>query len=82
MQRGAYEAMALEKPLITSNWEILRNTFYYGTIHVNANAAEIIAAVSQAKREQSQLTRDMQKLRQERLGVFTTNLRALQQAIA
>src|SRR5882724_1149808 len=42
MQRGAYEAVALGKPLVTSDWGLLRETFSRGTIHV-ANTAGAIA---------------------------------------
>ena len=79
MQRGAYEAMAMEKPLITSNWEILRNTFYYGTIHVNDNVAEISKAIARAKREPDKLSMEMKQLRHERLDIFSANLRTLQE---
>ncbi len=78
MQRGAYEAMALDKPLITSNWELLRKTFYNGTIHVDAAVKDIARAVNQARRERDDLARGMQQLRRERLDIFATNLQALQ----
>lgn len=81
MQRGAYEAMALEKPLITSNWELLRKTFYNGTIHVNATGSEIAQAVIQAKRERDKLAQGMQQLRRERLDIFASNLNALQEIL-
>lgn len=81
MQRGAYEAMALDKPLITSNWELLRKTFYYGTIHVGATVQEIVQAVNQAKREHEKLVQEMQQLRHERSDVFATNLQALREIL-
>ncbi len=81
MQRGAYEAMALEKPLITSNWELLRKTFYNGTIHVNANATEIAKAVNQSTLQRTELGIGMRTLRRERLEIFTKNLNALRETL-
>jgi glycosyltransferase involved in cell wall biosynthesis len=81
MQRGAYEAMALEKPLITSNWELLRKTFYNGTIHVDATVDSIKNGVTQAKQERMALEVGMKKLRRERLAIFTTTLNALRDSL-
>jgi glycosyltransferase involved in cell wall biosynthesis len=39
MQRGAYEAMALETPLVLSDWKLLRDTFSSGAVYVD-NTAE------------------------------------------
>lgn len=35
MQRGACEALSLGKPIITSDWPLLRDYFHRGTIHVD-----------------------------------------------
>lgn len=45
MQRGAYEAMSMGVPIITSDWPLLRETFCKGTIHVDNRAASIASAV-------------------------------------
>ncbi len=45
MQRGACEALSMGKPIITSNWPLLKTYFHQGTIHVDNSAAEISAAV-------------------------------------
>ncbi len=39
MQRGACEALSLGRPIITSNWPLLREYFHDGTVHV-ANTGE------------------------------------------
>jgi len=41
MQRGACEALSLGKPIITSNWPLLENYFYRGTVHVDNTKAGI-----------------------------------------
>ena len=81
MQRGAYEAMALGKPLITSHWGLLRETFYYGTIHVDNTANEIASAVVRAIGERRDLMTGMQRLRRERLDAFAVNLKTLQETL-
>ena len=42
MQRGCYEALSLEKPIITSDWEILRESFGEAAVYVN-NSPEAIS---------------------------------------
>lgn len=41
MQRGACEALSLGKPIITSNWGLLRDYFRQGTVHVENTANDI-----------------------------------------
>lgn len=41
MQRGACEALSLGKPIITSNWALLRDYFQQGTVHVANTASDI-----------------------------------------
>ena len=71
MQRGGYEAMAIEKPLVTSDWPLLRETFSLGTLHVDNSPAAIAAAVNRARIEGSKLTEEMRRLRRERAAAFT-----------
>jgi glycosyltransferase involved in cell wall biosynthesis len=47
MQRGACEALSLGKPIITSDWPILRNYFHDGTVHVPNTAEGIRQGVQQ-----------------------------------
>lgn len=77
MQRGAYEAMALEKPVITSSWDVLRETFYDGTIHVANKPDDIAAAILRALAESPELARGMSRLRRERRRIFAGCLQRL-----
>ena len=77
MQRGAYEAMALEKPLITSDWPLLRETFNRGTIHVDNTAAGITAGIENAVRNHRSLAVEMKTLRLERNAEFEVSLNHL-----
>ncbi|MBI4516768.1 MAG: glycosyltransferase family 4 protein [Deltaproteobacteria bacterium] len=77
MQRGGYEAMALGKPLVTSDWGILRETFSRGTVHVNSEPVTIAAGIRRALSESRQLSAEMSSLRQERQTIFETRLSEL-----
>ncbi len=45
MQRGACEALSLGRPIITSDWPLLRSYFAAGTVHVDNSAPGIAAGV-------------------------------------
>jgi len=62
---GAYESVAVEKPLITSNWPVLRNYFTKGTLYVNNDAASIEKAIHEAALRNSELAKQMKKLKKE-----------------
>jgi glycosyltransferase involved in cell wall biosynthesis len=82
MQRGAYEAMAAGKPLITSQWQLLRETFDEGTVHVPAVAAQIADAVLWTMKERSSLAEGMLRLRRRRLAAFESHIASLREAVA
>ena len=69
MQRGGYEAVALEKPLITSHWSLLREVFSRGTVHVDNSVASIVAAVRRIQADPATFREEMQALRQARAAV-------------
>jgi glycosyltransferase involved in cell wall biosynthesis len=69
MQRGAYEAMSLEKPLITSHWPLLKRTFSRGTIHVDNTAEGIASAVRQIQADPGRWREEMVGLKRERRSV-------------
>ncbi len=41
MQRGACEALSLARPIITSDWSLLREYFHQGTVHVDNSSMGI-----------------------------------------
>lgn len=47
MQRGGYEALSLEQPIITSDWDILRESFGDGAIYIDNTAQSIASAVQE-----------------------------------
>jgi len=80
MQRGGYEAVALEKPLITSDWPLLREVFSRGAVHVDNSPASIVAAVRTIQQAPGAFREGMAALRRIRAAVAAAqaeNLRRL-----
>ena len=66
MLAGAYEALVLEKPLITSNWPPLKRYFYKGTVHVDNSPKEIREAIEIVRKRAEVIAKDIIDLRIER----------------
>lgn len=66
MLGGAYESLALQKPLITSNWNCLRQYFNIGTVYVDNSTKQIISAVETVQKKSKQLENEMQLLKLKR----------------
>ena len=77
MQRGGYEAMALEKPLITSRWPLLQQVFSKGTVHVNNSAQEIVGAVQRIRDNPKLYRQSMAVLRSERASISEAQIEGL-----
>jgi glycosyltransferase involved in cell wall biosynthesis len=60
---GAYEAVAVGKPLITSDWPVLRKYFRLGTLYVDNTPEGIQEAVKKAAQCQAQLRAEMRQLK-------------------
>lgn len=63
---GAYEAVGLQKPLITSDTETLRKYFNKGTIYTANNANAIAQAITEARKNLAKLYNEMALLRKEK----------------
>jgi glycosyltransferase involved in cell wall biosynthesis len=66
MLSGAYEALALEKPLIASNWDALKQYFNRGTIHIDNSSKQIEEAINLIQINKEELAKDMRQLKIER----------------
>jgi glycosyltransferase involved in cell wall biosynthesis len=75
---GAYESVAVQKPLITSNFEPLKRYFYKGCIFVNNSQDEIRSAIRSVQKGKDQLTEDIAKLKEERTQQWNEKLTRLQ----
>lgn len=66
-QRGACEALWLGKPIITSNWQLLRDYFSNGAIFVDNSSENIVLGVRQAQESLREYESGIQSLQKERL---------------
>jgi hypothetical protein len=62
---GGFEAVFLGKPLIVSDWSILRDTFPLGTVHIPNTVEGVCQGVRQARAEHKTLQRDVLRLRDQ-----------------
>lgn len=67
MQRGAYEAMYLGRPVITSNFDLLRKHFYKGCVHVDGNVESLVAGIVRMRSDFDRYQSEIAELRAERL---------------
>jgi len=68
MQRAAYEAIYLGKPVLTSDFAVLRETFPKGTVHVDATKVDdIVRGIEEMRDNLSQLRSEAEQLRSEKL---------------
>jgi len=66
MVAGAYEAVALEQPLILTNWLPLKRYFNKGTIYIDNSSDDIRKAVMVARTKKEELSKEMHQLKIER----------------
>jgi glycosyltransferase involved in cell wall biosynthesis len=78
LQLGGCEAVAVGRPLITSDWPYLREVFPKGTVYVSASAESIRDGILAAQARQSELAREVIALRGESRQEWDTRLRQLQ----
>lgn len=62
---GAFEAMSLGTPLITSNWPILRDYFPRGAVHVPNTVDGVCAGVRQVQRDRDSLRQEVAAMRRQ-----------------
>jgi glycosyltransferase involved in cell wall biosynthesis len=75
---GGFEAVSFGKPLIVSDWPILRRYFSKGTVHIPNTVEGICEGVRRAQREQAVLRRDILLLRERLQSEWERNLAKLQ----
>lgn len=68
MQRGAYEAIYLGKPVITSDYQILRDAFNLGTVHVGNTVEALTAGFQEMVAQLPKYTEEATQLRTEKLA--------------
>jgi glycosyltransferase involved in cell wall biosynthesis len=74
MQRGAYEAMSLGVPIVTSDWPLLRETFFKGTCHTDNTTASIIDALRSVLSDKTGFKAAIADLKRERRAIWARKL--------
>jgi glycosyltransferase involved in cell wall biosynthesis len=62
---GMYEALAVGKPVVVSDWPQIKRYFTRGFIYVNNSPAEIAAGIKKLLNEQGKLTTEVIAMRSE-----------------
>jgi glycosyltransferase involved in cell wall biosynthesis len=78
---GAYEAIAVDKPLILSDTEILRKTFFKGTVFTKNVSSSIRAAFKEAKANNKSLKIDIMDFRDDFIQEWQINGNRLKEII-
>jgi hypothetical protein len=81
MLAGAYDALAIQKPLITSNWEPLKRYFSRGTIHVDNSSRQIEAAIRIVQRNKEKLEREINELKLHKILEWEKKFGAFEQLL-
>ena len=66
MLSGAYETMAVGKPLLTSNWDCIQQYYNKGTVEIISSEG-IKKAIDTVLEKKEQLIKEMVQLKYERL---------------
>ena len=81
MQRGAYEALSVETPLVLSDWQLLRDTFSSGAVYVSNTAESICAGIRRVRRDRELYQQGIRELRGRRAVAWERTLEQLNQHI-
>jgi glycosyltransferase involved in cell wall biosynthesis len=68
MQNGVYEAIALGRPVITSDWPVLRKTYRKGVICTDNSSEALFNAIQEMKQNYHFYLREINELRTEFLS--------------
>jgi len=66
LQCGACEALSLSRPIITSDWPLLREYFSQGTVHVDNSHKDIRRGVEQVLSDHPRYEQEIGRLRSQR----------------
>ena len=82
MQRGAYEAMAVETPLILSDWNLLRETFASGAVFVDNSVEGICAGIRTLRANLGDYQRAIREQKGRRAAAWEVTLDQLNRSIS
>ncbi len=72
MQRGACEALWMGKPVVTSDWPLLREYFYQGTVHVDNTIQGIEAGILRLQADYAKYAKDILAMQASRRQEWLT----------
>jgi glycosyltransferase involved in cell wall biosynthesis len=78
---GAYEAVTLGRPLVTSDTAALRQYFRRGTVYSRHDSASLAAAISYALANRERLAAEMRLLKPDLMAAWTEQRDALQELL-
>jgi len=81
MQRGACEALWLGKPIVTSDWPLLREYFHQGTVHVANTSSAIRQGVQAIQAHYPRYLTEIQALQIARRQEWREKIEALTELI-
>lgn len=81
MQRGAYEAIYLGKPVVTSDWKVLRDNFSKGAVFVDNTSSGIMRGIKLALQNLDRLKIEANVLRRMKQSLWENNYKDLKCAI-
>ena len=70
MLRGAYEAIYLGKPIVISDWDILKKNFPIGAVLVDNTVKGITAGIKEALANLNELSQGAQLLREKKIKIW------------
>lgn len=74
MQCGAHEALELGRPIITSNWPVLKEYFSKGTIYVDNTAPSLVKAIEKMEVKHNHYLDEIKILKEEHRTMFQEKL--------
>ena len=78
---GCYEAVMVEKPLITSNFEVLQEAFNKGTIFVDNSVEQIVNAINKVQDNYWKLKEEIKYLKEEKNNEWNKKISLLESII-
>lgn len=79
MQMGAYEALSLGIPIVTSDWDILRESFGDSAIYVGNHASSIAKGLRELLSRRTEMRENAARQRSERRQAFEIAKQKIQQ---
>jgi glycosyltransferase involved in cell wall biosynthesis len=71
---GCYEAVMLEKPLITSNFDVLQESFNKGTVFADNSVGQIVNAIIKVQNNYMELEEEIKYLKEEKNYEWNTKI--------